>query len=71
MAHRLGNTRYFILSLGKENGPCSGMCRGVESVTFSTWAGPVEVGVPGRRTEIAAGDGGYGGYLHTPTLPDH
>jgi hypothetical protein len=65
LPQRLGNTSYFMVSLGRVGGVCSNLCRGPVSVTFLTSAGPVDVGA-GQSSITQTTGGGFGGPLDTP-----
>jgi hypothetical protein len=40
LPERLGNTSFFVLSLGRERGPCYTLCQGTLTLSMSTSSGP-------------------------------
>jgi hypothetical protein len=40
LPERLGNTSFFVLSLGRERGPCYTLCQGSVTLSLSTTSGP-------------------------------
>jgi hypothetical protein len=66
---RIGHTRYFVLSLGKEGGPCYELCQGAVGVRASTGGVVVEInGAISLRISDYEGSSGYLGSVIKPEL---
>jgi hypothetical protein len=69
LAEHLGNTSFFVLSLGRERGPCYGLCLGSVTYSLATPSGPTLIDT--RSSMTIQDKGGEVMPLSAPVRGEH